>query len=450
MNGIFLINYAVKGIKNIDELVSLSFYKKTIDKKFNPKGYNLKGIYGANGAGKTGIIASVRILRRLLLEQNYLSNTIVQNELHELINRKTGELEIYAEFLSSTIQTMYLFDYEVKLIRNDNDQFEIEHESLIRQKVLSHVSLPEACFETNEGNLSINCDDEYSHKLADMTKNLLSNASVTSIVLNKEELLNLKYSNGSDMWTNVISLALFGQNLFVCTDHGDDHSSYHVSQYLDSGEMVKPNDFDLFFKQLKTLKGRNTGGLSAELIMVEKNSYRYFEKRVNKLYEFLRVFKDDLKEIDIDKKDNGNSYNCSLIMNYGDYSVNAEFESTGIKKLIRLFDYFDKMIHGKIVFIDELDSNLHDVYLCALLEYLMENGKGQLCFTTHNAGPMDVLKKNKKSIDFLSTDHTIHPWVTNGNYSPAKLYKKGMIEGSPFNIFPFEFAKAFYTEEDSK
>jgi len=27
MKGIYLINYAVKGIKNIDKLVSLSFYK---------------------------------------------------------------------------------------------------------------------------------------------------------------------------------------------------------------------------------------------------------------------------------------------------------------------------------------------------------------------------------------------------------------------------------------
>ena len=450
MKGIYLINYAVKGIKNIDKLVSLSFYKKTIDKNFSFKRYNLKGIYGANGAGKTGIIASVRILRRLLLEQNYLSNPVVQNELHELINRKTGELEIHVEFLHSAIHPMYLFNYEVKLVKNDSDQFEIEHESLSRQKVLSHVSIPEVCFETNQGNLSIKDDDEYSKRLADMTKNLLSSSTIASVVLNKEELLNPKCADGSGMWMSVISLALFGQNLFVCTDHGDDHSSYHVNQYLDSGEMAKPDNFDLFLKQLKTLKGRNTGGISAESIAVEKNSYSYFEKRVHKLYEFLRIFKDDLKGVDIDKKDNVNTYICSLIMNYGDYSVNAEYESTGIKKLIRLFDYFDKMIHGKIVFIDELDSNLHDVYLCALLEYLMENASGQLCFTTHNAGPMDVLKKNKKSIDFLSDDHTVYPWITNGNYSPAKLYKKGMIEGSPFNIFPFEFANAFYTEEDDK
>jgi predicted ATPase len=182
------------------------------------------GFIGANGAGKTGIIASVRILKRLLLEQNYLSNTVVQNELHELINRKTGELEIHAEFLISTFYATYLFKYGVKLVKNNSDQFEIKHESLARQKVLSHVSLSEACFETNQGNLLVNCDDEYSQKLADMTKNLLSSASITSIVLNKEELFNPECAKNSEMWMNVISLALFGKNLFVCTDHGDDHS----------------------------------------------------------------------------------------------------------------------------------------------------------------------------------------------------------------------------------
>lgn len=95
-------------------------------------------------------------------------------------------------------------------------------------------------------------------------------------------------------------------------------------------------------------------------------------------------------------------------------------------------------------YVDEFDSNIHDVYLCALLEYLMEYGKGQLCFTTHNVGPMDVLRHHKKSIDFLSEDHEIYSWTTSGNYSPSKLYrKKGLI-----NIEKREARNYYYDKVD--
>ena len=117
---------------------------------------------------------------------------------------------------------------------------------------------------------------------------------------------------------------------------------------------------------------------------------------------------------------------------------------------MQLFAYLNEMVRGSIVFIDELDSNLHDVYLCALLEYLMEYGEGQLCFTTHNVGPMDILKQHKKSIDFLSEDHKIYSWVTNGNYSPSKLYRNGMIEGSPFNVDSIDFIGVFGVGEEDE
>lgn len=106
------------------------------------------------------------------------------------------------------------------------------------------------------------------------------------------------------------------------------------------------------------------------------------------------------------------------------------------------------MVEGGIVFIDEFDSNLHDVYLCALIEYLKEFGDGQLCFTTHNVGPMDILKNNKNSIDFLSINHKVYSWKKSGNYSPSNLYRNGMIEGSPFNVDAIDFIRAFDTEED--
>lgn len=130
-------------------------------------------------------------------------------------------------------------------------------------------------------------------------------------------------------------------------------------------------------------------------------------------------------------------------MDYGKYRVNKEFESTGIKKLIRLFDCFMFASKMGIVFIDEMDSNINDVYLCRLIEYFMYYGKGQLCFTTHNLDPMIALKENKNSIDFLSNDNQLISWTSHGNASPDNFYRNGMIENIPFNIDATDFIGIF-------
>ena len=239
------------------------------------------------------------------------------------------------------------------------------------------------------------------------------------------------------MSLDLFILLLLGINLYPYLEEADDHTDYFINNLLlnQEKEYIK-NDF--LFKEISLFP------LHPGQMIILKMYYDKYEGRIGQLKNFLKIFKPELVDIGIDKKNySESSFSLNLIMDYGEYKVNAEFESTGIKKLIKLYSYFQMMVEGGIVFVDEMDANLHDVYLCALLEYLMEHGKGQLCFTTHNIGPMDVLKRNKKSIDFLSVNHKIYPWVTNGNYSPSKLYKNGMIEGSPFNIDSVDFLSAF-------
>jgi len=68
MKDMYLLKYSVKGIKSLDKLVSLSFYKKTITKDMDTQGFNIKGIYGMNGSGKSGIMASIQILKNILTD----------------------------------------------------------------------------------------------------------------------------------------------------------------------------------------------------------------------------------------------------------------------------------------------------------------------------------------------------------------------------------------------
>ena len=445
MKNIYLINYAVKGIKNLDDWAELSFYNKTIRNSFSVKKFNVKGIYGINGAGKSGIIRSAEILKHLLIDPYFLNDSYVQRLLNDLVNKKTKVLGIRTDFLRCDDRSMRLYHYEITVEKNHLDTYVITSESLSVKNASSSRSSEKELYHTYNGVLSIPINNKENEQLIDQTKNLLSNASLLAAVISNSKLM--QDSNNSEIWKGLRTLLYFAISVFVCMDSGDDHRMFYVDESLSGNDDINKLSIS---RSAGRMSGRILSAFSADKLIVKKEQYSFFEKRVSKLSNFLQIFKGDLKEIVIDRKEDEDSYICSLIMKYDGYSIDAEFESTGIKKLIRLFDYFDKMVHGDIVFIDELDSNLHDVYLCALLEYLMENAEGQLCFTTHNIGPMDILKKNKKSIDFLSEDHKIYSWTNNGNYSPSSLYKNGMIEGSAFNVFSFDFLSAFHSSEDDE
>ncbi len=450
MKNIYLVNYSVKGIKTLDQLISLSFYKKTISKNLNTQDYNIKGIYGMNGSGKSGIITSVDILKNLLVNSEYLNNPIVQRNLDAIINKNIGELFIEADYIEEFKNALILFRYTIKLSKDKTGKYVITFEQLSTKNATSKSNSMATIFSVTNGELIFilgDGNDDFSGTVLKKTTNLLGNASMCALFYEKILSLKLKdnttYSN--TLFTSLMILLFFGKKLYVYLDQSDDHRDYFIQnslRYLNDLENEN-SDIDSFMNYFFTMESESLNVISSAGNIVPKSIYQQFETDVTNLYKFLHIFKSNLQAIEIDKKEDHDSFICSLIMVYDSYKIHAEFESTGIKKLIKLFAYLNEMVQGGIVFIDEFDSNLHDVYLCALLEFLMEYGKGQLCFTTHNVGPMDILKQHKKSIDFLSEDHKIYPWKTNGNYSPSKLYRSGMIEGSPFNIDSFDFINAF-------
>ena len=447
MKHIYLVNYRVKGIKTLEEEVSLSFYKKTITMPLDTKEYNIKGIYGINGSGKSGIVASVDILRNLLLDDGYLNNPMVQKNLDAIINKKSKELFIGADFLAEYKEKTYLYRYEILLKKTLTDKYAISSEKLSYRLATSKKDDFNSLIEVKNGiidYIDIKNDEELKNTFIQSTLNLLSMSAVSSVFLDKmypygEQISNIISLDG------VLLLIHLGIRMKVYMDQSDNHIDYLLKNMLMyTMESDKDDTYiDSLRKGALRLNRSSIDAISGGTDLIAKPIYTFYEKKVKKLKDFIKIFKPDLTDISIDRKEDGDNYVCNLNMVYGYYVVHTEFESTGVKKLIKLFDYLQFMVQGGIVFIDEFDSNLHDVYLCALLEYLMEYGKGQLCFTTHNVGPMDVLKRNKKSIDFLSIDHKIYPWTTNGNYSPSKLYRNGMIEGSPFNVDSIDFIGIF-------
>ena len=457
MADIHLIKYSVKGIKAIDQLVSLSFYKKIIPKNADTQAYNIKGIYGMNGSGKSGIITSVEILKSLLIDSDYLNNPIVQQNLDAIINKKTSELFMEADYIIKRDQEVIgFYRYNVTLLKGATGRYIISHEGLFTKKATSRSDAMHTIFEVDNGEIITLIEEtgrqKFHNDFINKTKNLLLTSSACSLFVEKFLLSVINIDEYSFVRECLFQLFSFGMKIHVYLDQSDNHREYVAKNALQCPEGTERNKNEINYIISNLLRADNDwlDVISITHNYISKEVYKTFEKMVNKLYEFLKIFKSDLQGIEIDKKENRDKWVCDLVMVYDSYKIHAEYESTGIKKLIQLFAYLNEMVEGGIVFIDEFDSNIHVVYLCALLEYLMEYGKGQLCFTTHNVGPMDVLKHHKKSIDFLSEDHEIYSWTTSGNYSPSKLYRNGMIEGSPFNIDSIDFIGIFGSGEEDE
>lgn len=442
----YLLNIGVSGIKNIKEEVSLSFYKKTVDKNFDPERYRVKAIYGENGSGKSAIITAVQIFRDITMMDNYLSESKTQDFLDEMINQTTQLFRFDCEFLVSARNVRTIYHYSIHIGKNEKRKYEIQYEALQMKNgnYANHKYRP--VFTCQNGELLyVNGTDREREIIEKKMVNLLSaHPFIYLYVTNMREnhAFHKFYKENpahSDLLNPILAHAALPILLRIYIEEEDQHELYLLHRRIKESRSDHPllaDGFPDYEDSLNLSYGVNENH-------IHKLLFDQYKDKVSRLTQFIKIFKPDLVSIDIDAKENGEEYVCDLNLNYGDYVINKEFESTGIKKLIRLFDCFEAASTGGIVFVDEMDSNLNDVYLCRLIEYFMYYSKGQLCFTTHNLDPMTVLKENRNAIDFLSSDNRLVPWTSRGNASPENCYKNGMIEGSPFNIDATDFIGIF-------
>lgn len=438
MNGVFyLLNIKINGIKNIEKEIAINFYKKNIDKNFSHEGYNVKAIYGENGSGKTAIVTAIDLLKNLVVEQDYLTDNSNQKYLDEIINKKIQEFSCVCEFLVKN-EKLQVFKYAVTLKKNLSDKYVIVYESLeTRARTGKNYN---CIFEINNGELTtINCNKDNEEIIKSKTANLLDKVT---FVANSYSLRSVMIDDPTINCSMI--MLLFGLSTYCYLDKTDKHDMYFLSKTLKELEKDDAQIGKLVASVIFNID-KFTGVRDKR---VHKDDFEKYQRKVKQLEAFLKLYKPNLEKIIIDRKENRDYYECSLILNYGSYSVDKEFESTGIKRLIDLFDFLNYAAEGDIVFIDEMDANINDIYLCKLVEFFMEYGEGQLCFTTHNTSPMKSLKTNKNSIDFLSNDNRIIPWKTNGNYAPESLYRAGMIQYLPFNIESTDFVGILGGEND--
>ena len=426
----YLLEFRLKGIKNIEKEIAINFYKQDI-RKFNRDNYNVKGIFGRNGIGKTAIIKGIEILRNIVLDNDYL---ILKNSLlNEMINKKLKKCHLSTEFLVvDEEKRKHIFEHSIDL-KLENGKIIITKEIINKKKLDRKEISRTLIIENGEINKS---KSNYFKKLDGIEKlsmNLLDRKSIVKLLVN-DIVKGRKNRLESEKFEFIYLYVLYSKiNVFT---HLEDSHYKMVSVNFENQNWLDKIYIDYI----------NQEGKKRNNLLKTKEEINFLKKSLKRKEKFLKLFNPEIEKIEFEKKDfDEKYYEIEYIFCYKEYKINFEYESMGMKSLFRLFDVLDTVNNGEIVFIDEIDMSIHDLYLNRLIEFFAENGKGQFVFTAHNTSILDTLKKYKNSIDFVTEYQEIKPWIKNGNYSQRKQYLEGMLPNMPYNIEYYDFFEIFNT-----
>ena len=441
----WIIRFTTKGIKNIDKLTSVNFYNNSVSKgkTIDLEKKNLKGIFGINGAGKSAYVLAVDIYNSITTKSDYLVQDFNKSLLNELINKATKELFLENVFAVSKEDDFNKVEEVLKhtvVIYSSVNEFNQKvyriSEKLEKLRGNTINSNYEEIYNVNDGKLTVSDKCIDSDLFKDEYSNRLDQSTLSSYLLNSLAKKNTDEELGKGSLLLYLFYTYFNANSTKCfIDNDDIHDGIRFNDIAISNEKISKM-FDNYIVIFR---------INGDI--VSRDDFDKYEAQVESLKRFIQILKPNLKDIRVDYRIDGDNYRCNKIFVYDDYEVDEEYESTGIKRIVKMYAYLNLAMKGYKVFIDELDANISGVFLDRLLEFFAENGQGQLCFTSHNIMSMNILKQYKNSITVFGETGKVVNVVKNGHYQPVNLYYEGFVEDSPFNINSFDFYKSFGMEE---
>ena len=119
-------------------------------------------------------------------------------------------------------------------------------------------------------------------------------------------------------------------------------------------------------------------------------------------------------------------------------AIDYHDESSGVRKLVSLFPRLLGCASGRVAFIDEIDSGIHDKLVCDLLAQVLPDLGGQLVITTHNTSLLEELDPRRVFMLDVDMDggRTIRPISdiarTCRNNNNRDRYMSGKLGAVPY------------------
>ncbi len=415
-----LLNMKLSGIKSITKEIELSFSNKILKEEFDNSKYRIKGIFGPNGSGKSSLCDAVKIFKLVMLDSNYMNKC---NREHLLENYIADNGKLFIEMIyakldeNSKIQKIYVKAIELK---RQGETTRISRDSLYELKGINLYNKRNIIYELSNGEITSYCGPKREMNFINECLNNIGR----NLTLNQFILAHSPRGASVHRLTildSILDSTLFALNLTTYND--EEINLSYLKEVVENLKFHRYDyNLDLFNKFIE-----DSVHVSINPDKVDFNNMEEYNNQIINLTNYLKQF----LNISVIKTNIEKLYYCNRCFNYLIYNdkrkVLISDESDGIKKLISLYYLIVKLHDGAILFIDDLDINIHDVLLIKLLEYMVMNSNGQLVFTSHNLSPMTMLKSYKDSINFLNNDSTIITWTKSGNADPISQYRKGLV-----------------------
>ncbi|MCU0445779.1 MAG: ATP-binding protein [Microscillaceae bacterium] len=333
--------------------------------------------YGANGSGKSNLLAAFRFFRNFILK-SYDSEP-------------DGDIDIIKFALSTESDKKPAFFEMIFFVDNIRYRygFEVDNEQVCSEWLFSLTS-------SKESTLFVREFQEFD-KVSKEFKN--------TVKTRKNSLFLSKLAQ-DDVETALKLRSWFKNNLIVISGLKDDVTGFTIGKFLHEPKFK--NQLIEFFKVIKI------GSQSIDIIPKDKleNQERFLEKLIaekfpkdltNEIKDVLNALQKVREKIQSIEKGKREEKQVVIEFSHNKFDDNNNFleyaildlglQSKGTQKIFNLFGlWIDAIEKGKVLIIDELDASLHTLLTQELIKifHSKTNKNGQLIFASHDT---NLLKK---------------------------------------------------------
>lgn len=424
-----LLKFSFYGLKNIEKPITLDFFNEYPSKKALENESHIKTLYGPNGSGKTGVCLALYYYKMLNTNNRFLA-TDEAKAFQATINKKTKKFHVEVTYYISLedvkkpIKMLHILD-----VSNSGGQLVLKTDELYSLGRRNEKT-PFYLYSKEKG-FYLKPDHEFCNQ---EISDLLSSVPMKCFARKKARSINADDIKGITFFSPIA----FSTCLLIEFCERKDSPFHFINMATRSFGMIKS-------RSSITYDFNDAIGFDE---IYNKQDKEQYEKRITRLYYFIKKMKPDLVCIKHkDYKISPELIGVNLLFVYNEYQVGFKLESSGVKKIVRLFDVFDAANEDTVAVLDEIDADIHDVFLSNLIDYYARYTSSQIFLTTHNVDLMNNIKSIKHSIDFLSQDNYLTSWIKCGTSSPKTKYLNGMVSHIPFNLFSSDFIEVFNKEE---